>query len=98
MLLQSRGSTRPFYIPKSKLRYRITDLTNKLSIDLKELKTYQQVYVYFIPILGNLGFVNIIVVIVRLHWFEKHLRAVCKATYSELIKLADPVLILLGIL
>jgi hypothetical protein len=48
------------------------------------------VYVYLIPILGNLGFVNIIVVIVRLHWFEKHLRAVCKATYSELIKLADP--------
>ncbi|OGE52064.1 hypothetical protein PENARI_c011G05589 [Penicillium arizonense] len=46
------------------------------TIDLKELKTYQQVYIYLIPILGNLGFVNIIVVIVRLHWFEKHLRAV----------------------
>ncbi|KAJ6007177.1 hypothetical protein N7499_000841 [Penicillium canescens] len=56
------------------------------TIDLKELKTYQQVYVYLIPILGNLGFVNIIVVIVRLHWFEKHLRAVS----SSLLKPEAP--------
>ncbi|KAJ5297345.1 hypothetical protein PENANT_c005G10999 [Penicillium antarcticum] len=46
------------------------------TIDIKDLKTYQQVYLYLIPILGNLGFVNIIVVVVRLHWFEKHLRSV----------------------
>jgi hypothetical protein len=98
VLLQSRGSTRPFYTPKSKPRYRITNLTDYFSIDLKELKTYQQVYVYLIPILSNLGFVNIIVVIVRLHWFEKHLRAVCNATYPDLTNLADRVLILWRIL
>ncbi|KAF5237990.1 hypothetical protein FAUST_5796 [Fusarium austroamericanum] len=44
------------------------------TIDVKELKTYQQLYIYFIPILTNLGFINIIVVIVRLHWFKRHLK------------------------
>ncbi|GKU10844.1 unnamed protein product, partial [Fusarium langsethiae] len=44
------------------------------TIDVKELKTYQQFYIYFIPILTNLGFINIIVVIVRLHWFKRHLK------------------------
>ncbi|KAJ5223227.1 Low-affinity potassium transport protein [Penicillium chermesinum] len=46
------------------------------TIDVKVLKTYQQVYIYVIPILGNLGFINIVVVVVRLHWFEKYLRSV----------------------
>ncbi|QPC59907.1 hypothetical protein HYE67_002138 [Fusarium culmorum] len=44
------------------------------TIDVKDLKTYQQLYIYFIPILTNLGFINIIVVIVRLHWFKRHLK------------------------
>lgn len=46
-----------------------------LRVDVKELKTYQQVYIYLIPILGNLGFINIIVVVFRVRWFEKHLQA-----------------------
>ena len=45
-------------------------------VDVNELKTYQQVYIYLIPILGNLGFINIIVVIFRVRWFEKHLQAI----------------------
>ncbi|KAJ5447982.1 Potassium transport protein high-affinity [Penicillium cf. griseofulvum] len=45
------------------------------TFDLKDLKTYQQVYIYLIPILGNLGFINIIVVVFRVRWFEKHLKA-----------------------
>ncbi|EWZ78216.1 hypothetical protein FOCG_17338 [Fusarium oxysporum f. sp. radicis-lycopersici 26381] len=44
------------------------------TIDVKALKTYQQVYIYLVPILTNLGFINIIVVIVRLFWFKKHLK------------------------
>ncbi|KAM0239591.1 hypothetical protein ACHAP5_008239 [Fusarium lateritium] len=44
------------------------------TIDVRDLKTYQQLYIYFIPILTNLGFINIIVVIVRLHWFKRHLK------------------------
>lgn len=47
-------------------------------IDVSALKTYQQVYIYIIPIISNLGFINIIVVVVRLRWFEKHLRSIGK--------------------
>ncbi|KAL4735884.1 cation transport protein-domain-containing protein [Aspergillus similis] len=44
------------------------------TVDVKELKTYQQLYIYFIPIFTNLGFINILVVVVRLYWFEKRLK------------------------
>jgi hypothetical protein len=44
------------------------------SVDVKELKTYQQLYLYFIPIFTNLGFINMIVVVVRLFWFDRHLK------------------------
>ncbi|PNY25886.1 Low-affinity potassium transport protein [Tolypocladium capitatum] len=41
--------------------------------DINNLALYQQLYIYFIPMFTNLGFVNIIVVIVRLHWFNKRI-------------------------
>jgi hypothetical protein len=44
------------------------------SVDVKELKTYQQLYLYIIPIITNLGFINIVVVVVRLYWFKRHLK------------------------
>ncbi|RYC80585.1 Low-affinity potassium transport protein [Fusarium oxysporum f. sp. narcissi] len=44
------------------------------TVDVKELKTYQQLYLYFIPIITNLGFINITVVVVRLYWFKRHLK------------------------
>lgn len=43
---------------------------------MKALKLYQQVYIYIIPIITNLGFINIIVVAVRLRWFEKRFKSV----------------------
>ncbi|KAI9801200.1 MAG: hypothetical protein M1825_003474 [Sarcosagium campestre] len=46
------------------------------TVDVKDLKTYQQLVIYFSPIITNLGFINIIVVVIRLYWFEKHLRQV----------------------
>ncbi|KAL1619076.1 hypothetical protein SLS54_006928 [Diplodia seriata] len=46
------------------------------TVDVNALKTYQQLVIYFLPIVTNLGFINIIVVIVRLHWFEKRLKEV----------------------
>ncbi|KAI2787227.1 Low-affinity potassium transport protein [Penicillium oxalicum] len=46
------------------------------TVDVKELKTYQQVYIYLIPIFTNLGFINILVVVFRVRWFEKHLKEV----------------------
>ncbi|SPO03187.1 related to potassium transporter TRK-1 [Cephalotrichum gorgonifer] len=42
--------------------------------DIKDLATYQQVYTYLGSIFTNLCFVNVIVVAVRLHWFEKRLK------------------------
>ncbi|KAK8013586.1 hypothetical protein PG991_009179 [Apiospora marii] len=46
------------------------------TFDVKDLKTYQQVYIYLIPIITNVGFVNIMVVAVRLYWFKKKFKAV----------------------
>ncbi|XP_014557994.1 hypothetical protein COCVIDRAFT_95759 [Bipolaris victoriae FI3] len=43
-------------------------------VDVKALKTYQQVWYYFTPIITNLGFINIIVVVVRLRWFHQKLK------------------------
>jgi hypothetical protein len=42
---------------------------------VKDLKFYQQLYIYVIPIITNLGFINIVVVAVRLRWFEKRFKA-----------------------
>lgn len=44
------------------------------SVDVKALKTYQQIFIYITPIVTNLGFVNIIVVVVRLRWFSKRFK------------------------
>ncbi|KAF4452557.1 Low-affinity potassium transport [Fusarium albosuccineum] len=44
------------------------------TVDLKELKIYQQLYLYFIPVITNLCFINIAVVVVRLYWFRRHLK------------------------
>lgn len=54
------------------------------SIDVKDLRTYQQLYVYFIPMITNLGFVNIIVIIVRLYWFNKKFKTVGEYFTSSL--------------
>ncbi|KAI9896957.1 hypothetical protein N3K66_007979 [Trichothecium roseum] len=43
-------------------------------VDLNQLKTYQQLFLYFIPTITNIGFINAVVVLVRLYWFRKHLK------------------------
>jgi hypothetical protein len=45
-------------------------------IDVKELKLGQQLVIYIFPIITNLAFVNIGVVLVRLRYFEKRLRKI----------------------
>lgn len=45
-------------------------------VDVKALKIYQQLFIYIIPIISNLGFINILVVVVRLHWFGKRLKEI----------------------
>ncbi|KAK1589954.1 cation transporter [Colletotrichum navitas] len=46
------------------------------TVDVKDLKTYQQVYIYVIPIITNLMFVNMMVVVARLYWFRQRLRSI----------------------
>jgi hypothetical protein len=46
------------------------------TIDVKDLKLGQQLVIYIFPIITNLAFVNIGVVIVRLRYFEKRLRKI----------------------
>lgn len=36
-----------------------------------DMETYQQVILYIWPLLGQLQFINTMVVLVRLHWFRK---------------------------
>ncbi|KAK4142524.1 cation transport protein-domain-containing protein [Dichotomopilus funicola] len=49
------------------------------TVDVKDLKIYQQLYIYVIPIITNLGFINIVVVAVRLRWFEKRFKVVARS-------------------
>ncbi|KAI8720193.1 HET domain-containing protein [Fusarium sp. LHS14.1] len=53
------------------------------TIDVKELRTYQQLYIYFIPLFTNLGFINIIVVVVRLYWFKSHLKKIAPQVHRR---------------
>ncbi|KAF2744511.1 potassium transporter [Sporormia fimetaria CBS 119925] len=48
------------------------------TIDLKDLHTYQQFFLYITPMMTNLGFVNIGVIVVRLRWFRKRFKDVAK--------------------
>ncbi|KAL7775760.1 hypothetical protein CFE70_009604 [Pyrenophora teres f. teres 0-1] len=48
-------------------------------VDLKALKTYQQIFMYIVPIITNLGFINIVVVVVRLRWFSQKLKGITAA-------------------
>ncbi|CAI6089133.1 unnamed protein product [Clonostachys chloroleuca] len=43
------------------------------TVDVKDLKTYQQVYIYVIPTITNMIFISIAVVVVRLYWFHRRL-------------------------
>lgn len=47
-----------------------------LSVDVKDLKLYQQLFIYFVPIASNIAFINILVIVVRLYWFEKRLKQI----------------------
>lgn len=42
---------------------------------MKALRTYQQVFLYVIPTITNLGVVNTAVVVARIVWFKKKLKA-----------------------
>ena len=41
---------------------------------MNNLKLYQQLAIYFIPIIGNMVFINMTVVVVRLGLFERRIK------------------------
>lgn len=41
---------------------------------MNRLKVYQQLCLYFVPLVANMVFINMIVVIVRLYMFERRIR------------------------
>lgn len=41
---------------------------------MNNLKTYQQLVLYFIPIAGNMVSINMMVVVARLHLFHRRIR------------------------
>jgi hypothetical protein len=49
------------------------------TIDVMDLDVYQQIMIYFMAIITNLGFVSIIVVVIRLYWFKKRLNQMAKS-------------------
>ena len=52
------------------------------------LKTYQQAYIYVIPVITNLMFINAMVVPVRLYWFRQKLKEAGKP--PKLLTLLGP--------
>lgn len=51
------------------------------SVDIKDLKLYQQIFVYITPIVTNLGCINVMVVVVRLRWFRQKFKGLGRLIY-----------------
>ncbi|CAF3655608.1 unnamed protein product [Fusarium graminearum] len=64
-------------------------VTGLTTIDVPVLRTYQQLYLYFIPLVCNTVVINIIVVVARLIWFRKYLKKAAPALLSRR-RAADP--------
>ncbi|PGH15107.1 hypothetical protein AJ79_02633 [Helicocarpus griseus UAMH5409] len=44
--------------------------TGLSTVDVNTMRTYQQVVIYITPLIANLSVINLVVVLVRLYWFE----------------------------
>ncbi|EEH39731.2 hypothetical protein PAAG_01920 [Paracoccidioides lutzii Pb01] len=51
-------------------------------LDIRDLKTYQQLFTYIIPLISHLGFINIAVVLVRLRWFRRRVNKISAMVYQ----------------
>ena len=52
-------------------------------MDVNLLAFYQQLVLYSVPVLGNMQVVSILIVVVRLIWFRKHLKAKANANLPQ---------------
>ncbi|KAF4435729.1 putative potassium transporter TRK-1 [Fusarium austroafricanum] len=57
-------------------------VTGLTTLDVPVLRTYQQLFLYFVPLVCNLVTINIIVVVVRLIWFRRYLKKAAPALLS----------------
>lgn len=60
-------------------------------VDINKLRLYQQLVIYFIPILGNMQVVSILILMVRFYWFTKHLKAKAGSISQPHRSYSDPV-------
>ncbi|KAF4343902.1 potassium transporter TRK-1 [Fusarium beomiforme] len=58
-------------------------VTGLTTVDVPVLRTYQQLFLYFVPLVCNLVTINIIVVVVRLFWFRRYLKNAAPALLSR---------------
>ncbi|KAF5022486.1 hypothetical protein F66182_5458 [Fusarium sp. NRRL 66182] len=49
------------------------------TVDVPLLKTYQQLFIYFVPLVCNIVVINALVVVVRLIWFRRYLKKAAPA-------------------
>jgi hypothetical protein len=49
---------------------------------VNDLETYQQVFLYVVPIITNIMFINGMVVLVRLYWFRLRLKEEIGMSFS----------------
>ncbi|KAJ6437696.1 potassium uptake transporter [Purpureocillium lavendulum] len=54
------------------------------TVDLGPLPLYQQLYLYFVPMLTSPCFVNIVVVVLRLRWFDKRINGLGSRDSEEI--------------
>lgn len=55
------------------------------TVDVKDLKLAQQLVIYFFPILTNLATVNILVVVIRIWYFEKRFREISGSSLCSIV-------------
>jgi hypothetical protein len=53
---------------------------------VKALTTYQQLFLYFVPLLTNVGFVSAFPVAARLFWFKRQLKESFAQTGSAAVR------------
>ncbi|WZH48212.1 hypothetical protein QYS62_009381 [Fusarium acuminatum] len=64
-------------------------VTGLTTVDVPVLRTYQQLFLYFVPLVCNTVSINIIVVVVRLIWFRRYLKKAAPALVNQR-RPADP--------
>ncbi|KAG5297231.1 low-affinity potassium transporter [Histoplasma ohiense] len=55
------------------------------TVDVNKMRTFQQVVIYVVPLIGNLSVINLAVVLVRLYWFETRFKDIVRLSRQRLL-------------